>query len=412
MTQSTTTQGSQTLIELTDYRELEEALKRGRELVLEGTKAESDEFVHGTLIAVDGREHLNRRRALMRMINPSQPWGAEGKLIDEVFADNLQRVLETVEPVDGVRRFDLVDFLRRIIWRFTAKFVGIDGIDDDEQTGRFVKLAVPVVSGLSIEYLPEDKRAEVLEIARNARKAIREELFDPSLERRRALIAAGAGEDELPADLLTSLLQADTPSSDDMIFKEAIQLLAASVNNPVLQLTLSLDDVTTWLDEHPEDCARISDREFVNAAVKETLRLHRASRPYLVRRAVKEITLETTGRVIPEGAWVAGYLMEADHDESVFGANPEAYDPYRVLNDPKVPHFGLAFGAGPHVCIGRPMLLWEQGNPESQGVQTKVLRFLLENGVRRDADGVQSLESERGSHRFTHYDVIVPEKTA
>lgn len=408
MAQSTTTKGSCPVVELTEYREVEEILRRGRDFLAAGTVADSSEFTHGTLVSIDGREHLARRRALMRMINPSRPWGAEGTLLDEVFADNVARLEATVEPVDGLLHFDLVEFLRGIIWRFTANFVGIDGVDGHEQTTRFVALAVPLVSGITIQYMPEDQRAEALEKFRTARTTIREELFDPSLERRKALVAAGTPEEELPGDLLTSLLKADPPASDELIFTEAIQLLAASVNNPVLQAALAIDELLRWLEQHPEDRARTGERAFLNAAVKETLRLHRATRPFLSRRAAADVTLESTGRVIHEGTLVAGYLMEADHDKSVFGEDADSFNPHRTLTDPKVAHFGLAFGAGPHVCIGRPMLLWEQGDETSQGAQTKILRFLLERGVRKDPDGRHPMENERGSHRFTRYDVTVP----
>ena len=411
MTQSTT-DGSCPVLELTEYREVEEILRRGRDFLAGGTVADSSEFSHGTLVSIDGREHLARRRALMRMINPSRPWGAEGTLLDEVFADDLAHLEATVEPVDGLVHFDLVEFLRGIIWRFTASFVGIDGIDSHEQTTRFVALAVPLVSGITIQYTPEGEREEALERFRRAQATIREELFDPSLERRRALVEAGTSDEELPGDLLTSLLKADPPASDDLIFTEAVQLLAASVNNPVLQATLAIDDLLRWLETHPEDRVRTGERAFLNAAVKETLRLHRATRPYLSRRAAADVTLESTGRTIAAGTLVAGYLMEADRDTSVFGTDAEFYNPHRTVADPKVAHFGLAFGAGPHVCIGRPMLLWEQGDETSQGAQTKVVRFLLERGVRADPDGVQTLQRERGSHRFTRYDVVIDARAA
>lgn len=403
-----TTQSSLPTLELTEYREVEEVLRRGRDFLAAGTVADSPEFVHGTLVAIDGREHLARRRALMRMINPNQPWGADGALVDEVFADDLARLEATVEPVEGFLHFDLVEFLRGIIWRFTANFVGIDGIDSHEKTVRFVALAVPLVAGITIQYTPEDERDEALEKFRQARTTIREELFAPSLARRKALVAAGTPDEDLPGDLLTSLLKADPPAGDELIFTEAVQLLAASVNNPVLQATLAIDDLSRWLETHPEDRARTGEKAFINAAVKETLRLHRATRPFLSRRAAKEVTLESTGRVIAEGTLIAGYLMEADHDKSVFGDDADEYNPRRILSDPKVARFGLAFGAGPHVCVGRPMLLWEQGHETSQGAQTKLVRFLLQRGVRVDRAGQQILQSERGSHRYTRYDVVLP----
>ncbi|MES9537702.1 cytochrome P450 [Actinomadura sp. NPDC000600] len=405
---------TRSFVDLTDYREVEEVLRRGRDFVVAGTKAESDEFVHGSLIAIDGREHLNRRRALMKMIRPSQPWGAEGGLVDAVYAHNLGRVRDAAEPADGMIRFDLIDFCKRVIWRVTAAFVGLDGVEDDETVARFQRLGTDVVSGLTVEYAAPEERRRILETAREARRQIREEMYEPSIARREALIRE-AGDDPdkraaLPADLLTSLLllPEDARLDDELVFREMVAMLSASVNNPVSQAAWAVDDLLAWLADHPEDRARIGEREFVNLAVKESLRLHRASRPYLVRVAVEDTVLKSSGRFVPAGTWVSGWVEKANHDPSVFGADADAYNPHRTVEDPKAPHFGVAFGAGPHVCLGRPMLLWEQGPEEFQGIQTKMVRFLLEGGVAKDPEGVQELVGVEGSFRYVRYDVVMP----
>ncbi|WP_067794641.1 cytochrome P450 [Actinomadura formosensis] len=405
---------ARSFIDLTEYREVEEVLRRGRDFVVAGTKAESDEFVHGSLIAIDGREHLNRRRAVMKMIRASQPWGAEGKLIDAVYAHNLKRVQETAEPRDGMIHFDLIDFCKRVIWRVTAAFVGLDNVDDDETVARFQRLGSDVVSGLTVEYATPEARRRILDTAREARRQIREEMFAPSLARRRALILEAGDDpekrDALPADLLTSLLLVpeDARLDEELIFREMVALLSASVNNPVWQVAWAIDDLLTWLADHPGDRARVGDREFINLAVKESLRLHRASRPYLVRMAVEDTVLESSGRFIPAGAWVSGWVEKANHDPSVFGDDAGVYNLNRTVEDPRVPHFGMAFGAGPHVCLGRPMLLWEQGSEEAQGIQTKMVRLLLERGVTKDPEGVQKLAGVEGSSRYIRYDVTMP----
>ncbi|WP_157186734.1 cytochrome P450 [Nocardia jiangxiensis] len=413
MTRSTTWH-PESFINLTDYREVTEVLHRGREFVLEGTKAESDEFVHDTLISIDGRPHLERRRALMKMLTPSQPWGAEGHLLDEVFDDNLRRIRETVPPVDGAHHFDLIDFCRRIVWRVTAAFVGIDGIDSDEKVSWFLELAAPVLNTLVVEYAPEAERDAIVLRGREAREQIRREMFLPSIERRRALLRqaaeSGGSTEDLPADLLMSML-ADAGDGDtdlEPIFREAVALLAASVNNPVSQAAWSLDDLLDWLEAHPEGHAHTSEREFLNLAVKESIRLHRSSRPYLVRIATADTVLESTGRAVPAGSWVASWVGAANRDPAVFGADSDSFDPYRAPLDPKVATFGVGFGIGPHSCLGRPMLLWEQGGEEAQGIQTKLLRFMLRSGIRKDPGGVHELIGVEGGRRFSRYDVTLP----
>jgi cytochrome P450 len=400
---------SQTFVELSEYREIEEVLRRGRDFLLNGTKAESDEFVHGSLVAIDGREHLNRRRALMKMIGAAQPWGPEGTLLDEVFAHNLARVRAQAAGPDV--RFDLIDFAKSVFWRVTAAFVGLDGIDDDETVARFQRLGSDVVGGLTVEYAPSQARDGILAVAREARRQIRADMFEPSIARRRALIAA-AGDDQeaiasLPGDLLTSLLLLPEGEQldEDMMFREMVALVSASINNPVSQVAWAVDDLHAWLAEHPEDRAHLGERHFLNRAVAETLRMHRSSRPHLVRIAARDVTLESSGRFIPAGTWVSSWVQRANHDQAVFGPDADAYNLNRQPLDAKVPHFGVAFGAGPHVCIGRPLLIWEQGSDSAQGMQAKMLRLLFAAGVAKDEAGEHVLDGPEGGRRFARYDV-------
>jgi cytochrome P450 len=400
-------------LDLTEFREVEEVLRKGKDFVVAGTKAGSEEFSHGTILAIDGRTHLDRRRALMRMIGPNQPWGPEGTLVDEVFAHNLRNLRETSAPKDNVIGFDLVQFCRRITWRIAAAFVGIDGVDDDATVAQFQRLGFHVVEGLNVEYYPEERHPQILAVARAARKRVREELFDPSLERRRKLIEAsrhqGSSSKELPADMITSLLIAagDQEPDTETIFRELVMLLSGSVNNPVSLTIWALNDLLTWLDEHPEFRERTGERDFLNHAVKETLRLHRASRPHLVRIAAHDTVLESSGRRIPKGQWVSCWLQAANRDPYVFGPDADRYDPYRTPLDPTVAPFGMGFGAGPHTCLGRPLVLWEEGGSHAQGILIKLLRFLLAEGVRIDPEGIQQEDGPAGGRRFTRYDVLI-----
>ncbi|WP_433502942.1 cytochrome P450 [Pseudonocardia halophobica] len=411
MTQSTAWDRD-TFVHLSGYREVEEVFRRSRDFVIGGTKAGSDEFVHGTLVALDGREHMGRRRALMKMISSDQPWGAEGTLIDDVFARYLAEVVESVEPRDGRVHFDLIPVGRRIIWRLTAAFVGLDNIDDPAQVERFMGLVEPVLEGLTLEYQPEERHAEILVAARENRALIREEMFDPSLARRRALVekvrAGEASADDLPGDLITSMLgQSDEPDIE-LIFREMVALLAAAVNNPVSQMAWALDDATPWLDAHPEYRDRITEKEFLGHMVKETMRLHRSSRPHVVRIAVKDTVLETTGREVPQGTWVSLWLQAANRDTTVFGEDANEFDPFRTPLDPSVQPFGIGLGGGAHVCLGRPLLLWDQGDEDAQGLLVKLLRFLLTAGVRPDPEGEQHEGGPEGGRRHDRYDVVMP----
>jgi len=401
-------------VDVTTYSDVEDML-RSRSFGMEGTYQDSLEFVGGTLIAIDGRAHLNRRKAMARMLSPKMPWGAEGKAFDKIFSHYLRMTKEEAEPGATEVRFDLFDFAARVYWRLIAGMIGIDQIETEEQIERFRTVSTRLVMGIVLDYVPREHRDRVLQEARDAVTEIRQEIYRPSFQRRLELVRDADGDAEkksaLPGDLITSMIavQDDLDNIDDTaIFREMTELLAASINNPVIFAVYGLDDVLSWLEMHPEDREHLQNREFLNGCIAETLRLHRVTRQYLVRLAKEDAGLES-GREISGGEWVKAWVGKADRDAAVFGDEADKYNPYRVPLVEKVPGFGLAFGGGPHMCLGRPILIWEQGDNDAQGLLIKMLRLQLESGMRPDPDGVQKVErTMEGGERYVRYDVVMP----
>ncbi|WP_197038162.1 MULTISPECIES: cytochrome P450 [Actinomycetes] len=404
---------------LRSYGELEEVLRRTRDFSIQATKRESLEFTEGTLVALDGRPHLNRRKALTRMLSPKMPWGAEGRAFDEAFDHYMKLTIESAAPGATEVRFDMLAFAAGVYWRLMAGMIGIDQVETEEDIEQFRELAGAVVTGLSIEYAPEAEKDALLVKARAAVARLRETAYVPSFERRLRLVRDAVGDVEkknaLPGDLITSLLavQEDLANIDDtLIFREMVELMAGSVNNPVAMAAYALDDIVPWLDQHPEARAKLGDRAFLNAAVAESLRLHRATRPYLARVAQTDIVL-TSGREIKKGEWVYGWLGASDRDPEVFGSDRDEYKPGRNVDDEKVPSWGLAFGAGSHLCLGRPILVWDQGGNDAQGVLVKMLRKQLEHGIKPDPNGIQEeFTGPEGGTRYIRYDVVMPLESA
>jgi cytochrome P450 len=401
-------------VDLTTYSDVEEML-RSRSLGMEGSYQDSLEFVGGSLIAIDGRPHLNRRKALARMLSPKMPWGAEGKVFDEIFDHYLRLTKEQARPGATEVRFDLFDFAARIYWRLIAGMIGFDQVETEEDVERFRTVSTHLVTGIVLDYVSRDHRDKMLQEARDAVLEVREQIFLPSYQHRLELVRqAGddaAKRDALPGDLITSLIAAeeDLENIDETaIFREMTELLAASVNNPVVFAVYGLDDLIHWLEAHPEDRERVEDREFLNRCISESLRLHRVTRPYLTRVA-KENTTLANGCEISAGEWAKAWVGKADRDASVFGDAPDEYNPHRVPLVDKVPGFGMAFGGGAHMCLGRPILIWEHGDNDAQGLLTKMLRFELVHGLRPDPAGIQQVEKTmEGGERYVRYDVLMP----
>ncbi|MBT7957246.1 MAG: cytochrome P450 [Rhodospirillaceae bacterium] len=80
-------------------------------------------------------------------------------------------------------------------------------------------------------------------------------------------------------------------------------------------------------------------------AIEELLRFYSPNQA-LVRRTTKEVKVR--GRTIPDDSPVALLFLSANFDEEVFD-EPEKFEPERA------PNRHIAFGIGPHVCVGQSL---------------------------------------------------------
>lgn len=104
------------------------------------------------------------------------------------------------------------------------------------------------------------------------------------------------------------------------------------------------------LMEHPDQFELLrSDPSLIPGAVEETLRWVSPG-THLLRTATKAV--ELGGKQIQEDDWVVLWLCSGNHDEAVF-EKPEAFDITRNASR------HVAFGHGPHFCIGRNLARME-----------------------------------------------------
>src|SRR6185295_15946509 len=92
-----------------------------------------------------------------------------------------QKLLATrlAEPDDdGVYRMDLVDFCHRVFIHFTAKLVGLVGVDTEEGITALSECAGPIAAGTSSQFLQD--RTAINETALAAKRRYVEEFFRPS----------------------------------------------------------------------------------------------------------------------------------------------------------------------------------------------------------------------------------------
>lgn len=153
--------------------------------------------------------------------------------------------------------------------------------------------------------------------------------------------------DEPQDDLLTAVARAHSEGDDRLTLNEAIglcsQLISAGADTTsnhiaAFALRLCLDkELFSRLKTNPQD---------LPAHLEEGLRLESPAQG--VYRVATQDT-ELGGVHIPKGAYVYIVYASGNRDEEVF-AQPEAYDPSRERL-----RSHLAFGRGPHTCVGAPL---------------------------------------------------------
>jgi cytochrome P450 len=384
---------------VTSYAEAHEVL-RDRRFAGGVSRPEGRDFLGDSLVVIDGPEHLARRRMYLPLMAEAFLVRLEREVAAPVLAAALDRHL--APGADGYERADLVALLRDVYMRLAAALIGFDAYREEHVSARLYELLGPLSEGATVEWSPRD-HDEVRRAGLAAKEAYRREFFAPAWERRQELLARGG---ELPTDLLALLARNWQPHWDhDLPVRESILFLAGATGNPVGHVVYAVEDLGHWLARHPGDRDRLADEGFLRAAIDETLRLHIPGTPVLMRAALDDVTLHATGRTVAKGTVVGVDMVAANRDPAVFGADADRYDPYRADRLPeRVKQYGVAFGGGPHVCLGRSLVLGRSTGVAIDGMQHLVLRALLDAGVEEDpADRPRLAES--GQRHYAYYPV-------
>lgn len=276
-------------------------------------------FEAPNMIGVDGLEHRRLRGALASLFTRSAVAKWE-KRISEV-------VCQLLAPmVAGSDSFDLIADFTTVPTVIVSEMLGVP----DDRFVDFQRWSHDIVSNLSFGH--ED--AESLEILRRAATEINAYLRE-EIERHRR---------ERPDDLLTTML--DMEGSDAMSSEEirstAVLLLAAGYDTTAKTMSNSL----IALERNPDQRRLVAgDLSLVPAAIEESLRWFGPVQ-WLPRRAVADTVLD--GMAVSAGETVYVFSAAANRDPRRWD-RPERFE---VRREPKS---HLAFGYGPHLCLGAPL---------------------------------------------------------
>ncbi len=315
-------------------------------------------FMGGTLAAIDGGEHSERRRLEFPAFSGPALRKYEKQtllpLLEQYFAECRER-----RGPDGTFRTDLVDAGLYLLIRIAAGIAGIDGIVTEADARQLLRYVDAHATGGALEWskLPPEQHERITQECLALRNEFEQLIFTPSLQRRRELVAAmregRLSAEEMPRDILTELVLGWHDEWDPQLpLRETCMYLTASIRTSTRILTNVTYELARWFESHPADRTLLEDIGSMRNAVGETLRLHPVL-PAMIRKCTDELRLPS-GDVITAGSSVALLFSRANRDTNVFGPDAGSFDPHRQGRLPSgVPVYGLAFGGGAHTCMGR-----------------------------------------------------------
>lgn len=343
--------------------------------------------MEGVLVNLHGGEHRQRRRVENRIFRRDTFDHYERELFPAV----TQR---TVAPYVESGSVDLVHLGHELMLNLAAVTAGIDRPEGTaEETQRLHGYLQWFIKGATLGHSTEDK-AQVSERVRQALAEWDEEFLAPSIARRQAALAQleaeEIGEDDLPKDILTTLLRnaGELGLEHHQLRREVAFYLLAGAHTSATAFVRSIDHILDWIGFDAARADRVAtDPMFVQRCVHETVRLNPSS-PTGLRWALSSVHLKS-GIEIPEGAQVTIDLQAVNRDPTVFGDRADVFDPERELPSGVGP-FGLSFAAGVHVCIGQDLAAGVVPRAHTEpddhlfGLVSGAVQHLFRQGVRRD----------------------------
>lgn len=184
------------------------------------------------------------------------------------------------------------------------------------------------------------------------------------------------------------------------MLRESIHFLVATSHTSSGAVIHAFDDLWHWLADHLQDTARLGDEAFLQSCIFETLRL-KPPTGFMKRRASTEVVLKS-GRCLHAGEEIGLNMVTAGRDPKAYGADAARYDPDRVVKPP-VPRFGLAFGLGPHICIGKRLSTGAVDAAQGAGTLVALLRVLLEFHASPHPDKAPVEQAGTLRHQYRSY---------
>ena len=265
----------------------------------------------GAIIAMDEPEHRLHRALVAHAFRP--------KALEQWQTTVVQPAIDSV--IDSFIDHDRVDLVEHLTFAFPVRVIA-------------------QILGLPERDLPSFQRwsLDLINMFNDPETGVR------ALEEFRSYLMAFISERRLAPrdDLVSDLIRSEVDGhrlDDDAIFAAIKMLLPAGVETTYRSLGNLLVGLLTYRDQLD---AVTHDRGLIGPAIEEGLRWET---PFLmVARQTTRVT-DLAGIRIPADQHVFIFVASANHDERRY-VDPEVFNVSRVA----APH--IAFGCGPHVCLG------------------------------------------------------------
>ncbi len=268
---------------------------------------------------LDPPEHTPYRRALNPLLKPERIAALE-PAIRRLAAQLLQPMIERGGG-------DLcADYSSHLTIRVFAEWMNVaeSMVSELQQIGRAYNIAVQSADGEMVK----ETSLKLYDLARSMIESRRREPRNPATDPTSALLAARVN---------------GKPFPDEMILGTIRQVLVVGIIAP----TIVVGSIAVHLARDGALQQRLrADRTLLPRAIEEFLRLYTPYRGF-ARTANRDV--EFRGRRIREGEPIALLYASANRDEAVF-PQPDQF----ILDRPNIADH-LAFGMGPHVCLGVPL---------------------------------------------------------
>jgi cytochrome P450 len=347
------------LPKLTSYEVVEDAL-RSPDLVPGQHDGPSGALVAGSVLTLAGDEHLDRRRYEAALFRKEMLRHYEEELI--------------VPMLGGLIAggwAELVTLTRTALIAASAAMIGIDGIDTPEAAEEFRLISEAIGRGITSAWAEHD-HDKILAEALKARTLLERTFYHDSVARR---------PEEGQRDLISVLLTYPELSIEDsLLLREVTLFISGSVNTTSRLTPHVVAELEAWMDPDPDRREIVRDRQRLHRAVGESLRLHPPV-PALIRRALTPCSFG--GVSLNTGDYVLLDLRSANRDQEVFGPDMDQFDPDRVVKGRN--GFGVSFGGGAHMCLGRGMVVGTARSPQEAdplGIVVRMLQELYAHGMR------------------------------